>query len=142
MAVEIHSFCTKVHPTGAFVCSFSLSAYVVAASLHPIRICQETSTTYVPKYWLEEDGTMCLDEGHRWRSAKTLKRLQVHGRVPFLAASRLRSELWSMTVIKAKHRAPWSLHLDCDNSLSLRRCPVGQIGNACPCISQGHAVAQ
>ena len=33
----------------------------------------------VPKYWLEEDGNMCLDEGHRWRSVHTLKWLSIHG---------------------------------------------------------------
>ena len=27
----------------------------------------------VPKDWLDEDGTMSLDSGHRWRSEKTLQ---------------------------------------------------------------------
>ena len=33
----------------------------------------------IPKYWLEDDGTMSLDDSHRWRSDKTLRWLQVHG---------------------------------------------------------------
>ena len=33
----------------------------------------------VPKYWLEDDGTMCLDETHRWRSADTIAWLRTHG---------------------------------------------------------------
>ena len=33
----------------------------------------------VPKYWLEDDGAMCLDEAHRWRSADTIARIRAHG---------------------------------------------------------------
>ena len=33
----------------------------------------------VPKYWLEDDGNMCLDETHRWRSAGAIAWLRTYG---------------------------------------------------------------
>ena len=33
----------------------------------------------VPKNWQEDDGTMCLHETYRWRSASTIAWLRIHG---------------------------------------------------------------
>ena len=33
----------------------------------------------IPKYWLENDGTMCLDDSHRWQSEETIAWLRKHG---------------------------------------------------------------
>ena len=33
----------------------------------------------IPKYWIEDDGTMILDESHRWRSADTIAWLRTRG---------------------------------------------------------------
>ena len=32
-----------------------------------------------PKYWLEDDGTMCLHSSHRWKSEDTLAWLRARG---------------------------------------------------------------
>ena len=33
----------------------------------------------IPKYWLEDDGTMCLDDSHRWKSNETIAWLRTRG---------------------------------------------------------------
>ena len=33
----------------------------------------------IPKYWLENDGTMCLNNSHRWKAEKTIAWLRKHG---------------------------------------------------------------
>ena len=33
----------------------------------------------IPKYWIEDDGTMCLDKSHRWKSADTIAWLRTRG---------------------------------------------------------------
>ena len=33
----------------------------------------------IPKYWLENDGTMCLDDFHRWKAGETIAWLRKHG---------------------------------------------------------------
>ena len=33
----------------------------------------------LPKYWLENDGTMCLDDSHRWKAEETIAWLRKHG---------------------------------------------------------------
>ena len=33
----------------------------------------------IPKYWLENDGTMCLDDSHRWKAEETIAWLRKHG---------------------------------------------------------------
>ena len=32
----------------------------------------------IPKYWLENDGTMCLDDSHRWQIEETIAWLRKH----------------------------------------------------------------
>ena len=74
-------FCTKVHPTGALLITPHHSQLTLLQHLciqfqyakKPLQLLSD-----IPKYWLE-DGTMSLDESHRWRSDKTLRWPQVHG---------------------------------------------------------------
>ena len=75
-------FYHKAHPTGTLLFSgfhshLTLLQYLcihLPVAKRPIHILSE-----VPKYWLEEDGTLCLDENHRWRSDATLAWRRVHG---------------------------------------------------------------
>ena len=75
-------FFRKVHPAGALVFSGVHSHLMLLQHLlihlpkakQPIWVLSE-----VPKYWLEDDGAMCLDETHRWRSADTIAWLRTHG---------------------------------------------------------------
>ena len=57
--------CPLVHPP-------PLATYIAATFVYPIPICQKLLSD-VPKYWLEDDDTMSLDNDHRWRSTKTLQ---------------------------------------------------------------------
>ena len=75
-------FCTKVHPTGALLFTPHHSQLTLLQHLciqfqyakKPIMLLSD-----IPKYWLDDDGTMSLDVSHRWRSDKTLHWLQAHG---------------------------------------------------------------
>ena len=72
----------KVHPAGALLFSGVHSHLILLQQLlfhlpkakKPLRVLDDA-----PKYWLEEDGTMCLDEAHRWRSNETIEWLRTHG---------------------------------------------------------------
>ena len=75
-------FSTKVHPTGTLLFTphhsqLTLLQHICIQSQYAKKPLQLLSD--IPKYWLEEDGTMHLDDGHRWRSKETLRWLQVHG---------------------------------------------------------------
>ena len=37
----------------------------------------QNSSSLTSRYWLEDDGTMCLDDSHRWKSAETIAWLRV-----------------------------------------------------------------
>ena len=75
-------FYRKVNPAGALLFSgvhshLMLMQYILIHLLIakvPIWVISE-----VPKYWLEYDGTMCLDETHRWKSTATIEYLRTHG---------------------------------------------------------------
>ena len=75
-------FCAKVHPTGALLFTPHHSQLTLLQHLciqfqyakKPLRLLSD-----IPKYWLEDDGAMSLDESHRWRSDKTLQWLRSHG---------------------------------------------------------------
>ena len=75
-------FCAKVHPTGALLFTPHHSQLTLLQHLciqfqfakKPLQLLSD-----VPKYWLDEDGTMSLDSSHRWRSNKTLRWLQANG---------------------------------------------------------------
>ena len=69
-------FFRKVHPAGALLFSgvhshLMLLQYILInlpTAKNPIWVISE-----VPKYWLEYDGTLCLDEQHRWKSTATIE---------------------------------------------------------------------
>ena len=63
----------------------------------PITVLSE-----VPKYWLESDGTMCLYEIHRWRSADTLTWL----RVPITIRSEVGALVYKGTRSRASNDPP------------------------------------
>ena len=90
-------FFRKVHPSGALLFSgfhshITLLQYLcihLPRARRPVWILAE-----VPKYWLEDDGAMCLDDAHRWRSEDTLEWLRVHGlhSVP----RSIKAEIWEI----------------------------------------------
>ena len=77
-------FAVKVHPTGALLFTphhsqLTLLQHIIIQSpflKQPVLFLSD-----IPKYWIEDDGTMCLDESHRWRSADTIAwlRMRVRG---------------------------------------------------------------
>ena len=75
-------FAVKVHPTGALLFTphhsqLTLLQHIIIQSpflKQPVQFLSD-----IPKYWLEDDGTMCLDESHRWKSAETIAWLRTRG---------------------------------------------------------------
>ena len=75
-------FAVKVHPTGALLFTphhsqLTLLQHIIIQSpflKQPVLFLSD-----IPKYWIEDDGTMCLDESHRWRSADTIAWLRTRG---------------------------------------------------------------
>ena len=85
--VQVHPFdpeyfAVKVHPTGALLFTphhsqLTLLQHIINQSpflKRPVLFLSD-----VPKYWLEDDGTMCLHDSHRWRSADTIEWLRTRG---------------------------------------------------------------
>ena len=67
-------FAVKVHPTGAFLFTpyhlqLTLLQHIIIQSSFLKQTVQFLSD--IPKYWLEDDGTMCLHSSHRWKSEGT-----------------------------------------------------------------------
>ena len=54
-------------------CNISLMIHLPMTK-KPIYVLSDVS-----KYWLEDDGNMCLDETHRWRSAGAIAWLRTYG---------------------------------------------------------------
>ena len=75
-------FAVKVHPTGALLFTphhsqLTLLQHIIIQSSflkQPVYFLSD-----IPKYWLEDDGTMCLDPSHRWKSADTIAWLRTRG---------------------------------------------------------------
>ena len=75
-------FAVKVHPTGALLFTphhsqLTLLQHIIIQSPYlkqPVHFLSD-----IPKYWIEDDGTMCLDESHRWKSADTIAWLRTRG---------------------------------------------------------------
>ena len=75
-------FAVKVHPTGALLFTphhsqLTLLQHIIIQSpflKQPVQFLSD-----IPKSWLEDDGTMCLDESHRWKSAETIAWLRTRG---------------------------------------------------------------
>ena len=85
--VQVHPldpeyFAVKVHPTGALLFTphhsqLTLLQHIIIQSpflKRPVLFLSD-----IPKYWLEDDGTMCLRDSHRWRSADTIEWLRIQG---------------------------------------------------------------
>ena len=76
------AFPVKVHPTGALLFTphhsqLTLLQHIIIQSPYlkqPVHFLSD-----IPKYWIEDDGTMCLDESHRWKSADTIAWLRTRG---------------------------------------------------------------
>ena len=68
-------FCTKVHPTGALLFTSHHSQMIL---LQHVCIQFQNAKKHlqllsdIPKYWLDKDGAMSLDNSHRWKSDKIL----------------------------------------------------------------------
>ena len=75
-------FAVKVHPSGALLFTphhsqLTLLQHLIIQSpflKQPVQFLAD-----IPKYWLENDGTMCLDDSHRWQSEETIAWLRKHG---------------------------------------------------------------
>ena len=85
--VQVHPFdpeyfAVKVHPTGALLFTPHHSQLTLLQHIiiqppflkRPVLFLSD-----IPKYWLEDDGTMCLHDSHRWRSADTIEWLRIRG---------------------------------------------------------------
>ena len=77
-------FSTKVHPTGALLFTphhsqLTLLQHIILHAQYAKKLLALLST--IPKYWLEDDGTMGLSDRYRWRSDKTIRWLKVRGLV-------------------------------------------------------------
>ena len=75
-------FYRKVHPAGALLFS-GVHSHLMLLQYILIHLPNAKAPIWVisdvPKYWLEYDGTMCLDEEHRWKSTATIEYLRTHG---------------------------------------------------------------
>ena len=75
-------FAVKVHPSGALLFTphhsqLTLLQHIIRQApflKKPVQFLDDT-----PKYWLEDDGTMCLHPSHRWKSDDTLAWLRKRG---------------------------------------------------------------
>ena len=82
MVPSMHKCILLTHPTSLSrcipvgpSCSHSITHNHLAATYHhstpflkqPVQFLAD-----IPKYWLEDDGTMCLDDSHRWKSNETI----------------------------------------------------------------------
>ena len=75
-------FAVKVHPSGALLFTphhsqLTLLQHIIIQApflKQPVQFLAD-----IPKYWLENDGTMCLDDSHRWKAEETIAWLRKHG---------------------------------------------------------------
>ena len=75
-------FAVKVHPSGALLFTphhsqLTLLQHIIRQApflKKPVQFLDDT-----PKYWLEDDGTMCLHPSHRWKSDDTIAWLRKRG---------------------------------------------------------------
>ena len=75
-------FAVKVHPTGALLFAphhsqLTLLQHIIIQS--PFLKLPVQFLSDIPKYWLEDDGTMCLHSSHRWKSEDTIAWLRARG---------------------------------------------------------------
>ena len=75
-------FAVKVHPSGVLLFTphhsqLTLLQHIILQApflKKPVQFLADT-----PKYWLEDDGTMCLHPSHRWKSDDTIAWLRKRG---------------------------------------------------------------
>ena len=74
-------FAVKVHPSGILLTphhsQLTLLQHIIIQApflKKPVQFLDDT-----PKYWLEDDGTMCLHPSHRWKSDDTIAWLRERG---------------------------------------------------------------
>ena len=75
-------FAVKVHPSGVLLFTphhpqLTLLQHIIIQApflKKPVQFLDDT-----PKYWLEDDGTMCLHPSHRWKSDDTIAWLRKRG---------------------------------------------------------------
>ena len=75
-------FAVKVHPSGVLLFTphhsqLTLLQHIILQApflKKPVQFLADT-----PKYWLEDDGTMCLHPSHRWKSDDTIGWLRKRG---------------------------------------------------------------
>ena len=99
-------FYRKARPTGALLFSGVHSHLILLQHLcihlpfarRPIHTLSE-----VPKYWIDEDGKLYLDENHRWRSEETLAWLRVHGIHPVPRS--IKAEIGDLVYNRDRNRA-------------------------------------
>ena len=85
--VQVHPFdpeyfAVKVHPTGALLFTpyhlqLTLLQHIIIQSpflKRPVLFLSD-----FPKYWLEDDGAMCLRNSHRWKLADKIEWLRIRG---------------------------------------------------------------
>ena len=83
---------------------------------------------------------MACCESQRWRSEETLAWLRVHGlhSIPRTIKAEIGDLVYNRDRSGASNEMGSLLDFDlCQGDDLCRQCPVGKIGNACPCISQG-----
>ena len=104
-------FFRKVHPSGALLFSGVHSHLILLQHLlvhlplarKPIEVISK-----LPKYWLEDDGTMCLSEDRRWRSHATISWLRKHGlqSVPISLRAEIGNMVYNGTLSRASDDPP------------------------------------
>ena len=104
-------FYRKAHPSGALLFSGVHSHLILLQHLlaqlplarKPIRI-----LAVLPKYWLEDDGTLCPFEDRRWRSHATISWLRTHGlhSVPVPLREEIGSLVYNSTRSRASDDSP------------------------------------
>ena len=74
-------FAVKVHPSGTLLfTSHHLQLTLLQHLIQSLFLKQPVQfLADIPKYWLENNGTMCLDNFHRWQSEETIAWLRKHG---------------------------------------------------------------
>ena len=70
---QVNPFDTESSPAGALLFS-GIHSHLTLLQYLLIHLPKAKQPSWVlsdlPKYWLEDDGAMCLDEAHRWRSMR------------------------------------------------------------------------
>ena len=96
-------FAVKVHPSGALLFTPRHSQLILLQHLiiqspflkQPVQFLAD-----IRKYWLENDGTMCLDDSHRWQTIAWLRKRGLHS-VP----NSIKAEIGDLVYIGPKKKS-------------------------------------